>query len=141
MKRNILLMLFIGLLTINNIFAQKKVSHDSFIESKRKQAKDLLKDYFLFHCINYGLLNNGDSTLLKDRSKLFYEAWLSYIPNDELLPMLNYAKRIGGAVLFNSEAEKQSLIGGCMNGYRAIELEKIIDTIVKKSVIREKKND
>ncbi len=140
MKRNTLLLLLIGLLTVDNTFAQKTANSDSFIESKRKQAKDLLKDYFLFHCINYGLQNNGDSTLLKDRSKLFYEAWLSYIPNDELEPMFNYAKKIGGDVLFSTEAEKQSLLGQCLNGYRSIELEKTLDIIVRKRVIREKKN-
>jgi len=141
MKRNILIMLFIGLFTISSTFSQKRtVVSDSFIDSKRKQAKNLMKDYFLFHCINYGLINNGDSTLLKDRSKLFYDAWLSYIPNDERQPILNYAKQIGGDVLFSLEAEKQSLVGHCLNGYRDKELEKIMDIIAKKWVILEKKN-
>ena len=138
MRKNLIIIFITNFIIINFSFGQKKMEN-AFITSKRKQAKDLIKDYFLFQCVDIGLRNNGVDALEKDRSKKFYKAWLSYIPNKELDSVLNYSKEIGGDVLFNENSDKQSLIGQCLNGYRDAKLEIITNKLAEKWVIEEKK--
>ncbi len=128
-------------LIVFNISAQKRTMTDkeidSFLAIKRGQYKMLLKDYFLFECINAGLKHNGSKLLEKDRSKLFYETFHTYVPEQDLTQILNYARAIGNSVLFNANSKKQSLLATCMNEYRDVKLEKIADTIVKREITKE----
>ena len=137
-RKNIIIVLIISFVFVNFSFGQNRIENN-FIKSKRKQAKDLMKDYFLFQCVNLGLINNGFDALEKDRSKQFYKAWLSYIPDKELDSILNYSKKIGGDILFNENADKQSLFGQCLNGYRDAQLDTITNKLANKWVIQEKK--
>ena len=129
------------LLVVFNISAQKTTMTDkeiySFLEIKRGQYKMLLKDYFLYECLNSGLKRNGSDLLEKDRSKLFYETFHTYLSEKDLKQILDYAKKTGSSVFFNLESEKQSLLGTCMNEYRDVKLEKIADTIVKREITKE----
>ncbi len=140
MKLNMIGSLLLSLVVFN-ISAQKRTMTDkeidSFLEIKRGQYKMLLKDYFLFECINSGLKHNGSKLLEKDRSKLFYETFHTYVPEQDLTQVLNYARTIGNSVLFNANSKKQSLLATCMNEYRDVKLEKITDTIVKKEITKD----
>lgn len=138
MKLNMIGSLLLSLIVFN-ISAQKMTDKEihSFLEIKRGQYKMLLKDYFLFECINSGLKHNGTNLLEKDRSKLFYETFHTYMPEQDLAQVLNYARMIGNSVLFNTNSKKQSLFATCMNECRDVKLEQIADTIVKKEITKE----
>ena len=138
MKLNMIGSLLLSLIVFN-ISAQKMTDKEihSFLEIKRGQYKMLLKDYFLFECLNSGLKHNGSNLLEKDRSKLFYETFHTYLPEQDLIQILNYARTVGNSVLFNAKSKKQSLLATCMNEYRDVKLEKRVDTIVKREITKE----
>ncbi len=135
------------LLTSNmQVFSQHKSPNNKididFINTKRKLAKDLMRDYFLYNCINDGLLNNGDVTFQKDRTKLLYNAWISYIQKKDLEKIDEYAKKIGGDVFFNSkDVKKQRLFGLCIDKSRSKEFEEMIDKISKREFLGQEKED
>lgn len=147
--------MWIVLLTLpmSSLIAQSgeisKMKEDSIVNFK-EESNLLLKDYFLYHCLNYGLKNNGDHILDKDQSIKFYQSWLKIIVFENDFPDLKeYALKTGGDVKFSLKSSKYhvktSLLGHCLNAYRGETLDsaviKITDRLFKKAYKQSYEND
>lgn len=95
-------------------------------DSTSVKQQQMLKDYFLCSCIDYGF--KGDSLFFKDHSLTVYTEMLDYDYND-IQRVKQFAKQVVDEMPVSNYSGKRGVFGSCIEYYRGEELDKLIKSM------------
>lgn len=95
-------------------------------DSTSAKQQQMLKDYFLCSCIDYGF--KGDSLFFKDHSLTVYTEMLDYDYSD-IQRVKHLAKQVVGEIPVSNYSGKRGVFVSCIEYYRGKEFDKLIKSM------------